>query len=949
MSLIVDLGNSDSWRNNELPTWLDEAWIRNNNARLICQLKNADDYSYLRALVPTSECLLAYPRFDSLETIPTDADMAAIHSTFLACLGAQGYLSVAPGVDVPPPSKEFNARESSIKNTGKPSLALVSPMPPSRSGVANYCVEILPALSETYEITLVVENPSELDESLKGKYAAINHDEMLREGSSFDRVMYHFGNSAFHYNYFTLLRAHPGFVILHDVFLGDCIFSNYLEAGDSDLRQAIYASHGWAALQCSKGSPLLATGLYPSSGSLFSDSYGLLVHNRSARDLMALYFDYDLVSQIQICPLARAMKELPDKASAKRALGYSEENLLYATFGHVNRNKCILDIIEAWSETSLAQMENARLLIVGSCGDDSLQDKIDTAIANLPLPKQVQITGFIDNHEYDLHLGATDIALQLRRNSRGESSAALLDCMGAALPTIINTHGSMAEVPQDCVISIADEFSSPELAQAIESAATDLAGARILGERARAFVAAEHSPGNTSTHYALAIERAYETSAKRKTDELLSSVLENKLTQVGANDIADCCDAINDIMSSTGALSPQLSGRQLLVDISAVVQHDLKSGIQRVVRNILRELLSSERDGLRVEPIYYDFESECFRYARGFTQHFLELPPLYLADDRVDARPGDSYLGLDLYYIIAEREISRKWLQQWRARGVQICHVVYDLLPVHFPDCFPPDQIPLYKGWLTAISDVSDGILCISRAVADEYSQWVDSQGRSAADRPNVGYFHLGAEMESSAATDDQSEVDLPAGINSPYVLMVGTIEPRKGHNQVLDAFERLWKEGIDLSLVVVGTMGWVDAELSSRIEQLSNKNSQFHYLNFVSDTTLQALYRNSASTIMASRGEGFGLPLIEAAYYGAKLIARDIPVFREVCGDGAWYFSATQGEELGNELFKWYQLYTKDELPDSSVLQWIDWTQSTAQLMKGLEQQEWYKPNAGK
>ncbi|MEZ5569488.1 MAG: glycosyltransferase family 1 protein [Halioglobus sp.] len=178
---------------------------------------------------------------------------------------------------------------------------------------------------------------------------------------------------------------------------------------------------------------------------------------------------------------------------------------------------------------------------------------------------------------------------------------------------------------------------------------------------------------------------------------------------------------------------------------------------------------------------------------------------------------------------------------------------------------------------------------------------------------------------------------------SQPYLLMVGTIEPRKGHEQVLNAMELLWSQGYKLSLVVVGSIGWVSEDFADRLKRTSRDTSSFCLLNYVSDSMLQSLYQNAAGTMMASLGEGFGLPLIEAANYGSPLLARDLPVFREVCGDAAWYFHSTDGRELAGELTQWLKLYETASLPDSSRLHWKSWAQSAEELTGNIIHQKWY------
>ena len=103
-----------------------------------------------------------------------------------------------------------------------------------------------------------------------------------------------------------------------------------------------------------------------------------------------------------------------------------------------------------------------------------------------------------------------------------------------------------------------------------------------------------------------------------------------------------------------------------------------------------------------------------------------------------------------------------------------------------------------------------DGAVCISQTVADDFCNWARSN--DAQSPCHVGWFHLGADIDNAAPTrglpDDASD-NLSAFIARPSFLMVGTIEPRKGHQQVLDAFDRPGAEGLDINRIIVGAEGW--------------------------------------------------------------------------------------------------------------------------------------------
>lgn len=376
--------------------------------------------------------------------------------------------------------------------------------------------------------------------------------------------------------------------------------------------------------------------------------------------------------------------------------------------------------------------------------------------------------------------------------------------------------------------------------------------------------------------------------------------------------------------------------RQLLVDISELVKHDAKSGIQRVVRSILLQWLKSPPHGYRVEPVYAS-TSAPYRYAR----HYLRQLGLAdsdldgIADELVEISPGDVFISLDLQHQVAPAQKSL--LQSWRALGVTIWSVVYDLLPLQFPDCFLDTVHEQHQAWLETITEF-DGAACISKAVASELTHWLQKCGRVRVRPLSVGWFHLGADMEASAPTHgypaDREHLHRTITSRMSF-LMVSTVEPRKGHKQVLDGFEELFNQGIDVNLVIVGKQGWRVDDLAQRIRCHPEYGKRLLWLEGISDEFLNEVYAACTCLIVASKGEGFGLPLIEAAQHRLPIIARDLPVLREVAGEHAFYFDGHRAEDIAHAVKHWMSLYEMGQHPCSTDMPWLTWKESAEQLLR--------------
>jgi glycosyltransferase involved in cell wall biosynthesis len=241
----------------------------------------------------------------------------------------------------------------------------------------------------------------------------------------------------------------------------------------------------------------------------------------------------------------------------------------------------------------------------------------------------------------------------------------------------------------------------------------------------------------------------------------------------------------------------------------------------------------------------------------------------------------------------------------------------------------------VHQQWLNVITKF-DGAVCISKTVAEELSQWLKKKGPQRHRPFKIDWFHLGADVNNSVPTKglpDDADTVLDRLSNRYSFLMVGTLEPRKSHDQVLGAFELLWQLDQDLNLVIVGKQGWLVRNLVERLRSHPELNKRFFWLEGISDEYLEKVYAASTCLIVASYGEGFGLPLIEAAQYNLPIIARDIPVFREVAGEHAYYFDTKSPNALAEKIRAWLALYNSDQHPKSNKIPWLTWRESARQL----------------
>jgi glycosyltransferase involved in cell wall biosynthesis len=516
----------------------------------------------------------------------------------------------------------------------------------------------------------------------------------------------------------------------------------------------------------------------------------------------------------------------------------------------------------------------------------------------------------------------------------------VLDCMNYGLPTIVNANGSMAELPADSVFRLPDDFDPGALVEALEILRTD-SGRRIaLGVQAAALLDSKHRPEDSATFYHAALDRAL-LSERRGETALLK-------TLAALPGLLDDDAMVRQLAANLARVPGALVQRQLLIDVTAIAQHDLMTGIERVVRTQLLELLRIQLPGIRVEPIYLSTEGNRwhYRYARNYAGRLLGIVWSEQIDQVIDVHAGDIFYSAD-YSAAAVSEAARAGVYaEMRARGVAINFMVHDLLPVLRPEFFPSNSGQVHARWLNVIGTEADQIIAISAAVRQELSDWYEQHAPDRQTQLKMGVLHHGADISLPTLTvqDDALAWPLLEQFRAqPTFLMVGTIEPRKGHLQAIAAFEELWRRGIDAQLVIVGAEGWKGLPENERrtipdIVMLLGRHPELgkrlFWLQGIDDNYLQQVYAASICLLSPSEGEGFGLPLIEAARMRLPVIARDIPVFREVAADSALYFSGLDAASLADAVATWLAAHAKGQAPSAQSMRWSTWRDNATELL---------------
>ena len=215
--------------------------------------------------------------------------------------------------------------------------------------------------------------------------------------------------------------------------------------------------------------------------------------------------------------------------------------------------------------------------------------------------------------------------------------------------------------------------------------------------------------------------------------------------------------------------------------------------------------------------------------------------------------------------------------------GVRVAVLVHDLLPQEHPEWFEDSLVRVSDATIRAQVGAADLLLVTSHDGAERVTSWASGQGLDLVEPAVVTLGSDGAAQTAGRASAGGSRppggpsAQLPPELDGVrYVLSVGTIEPRKNHATLLEAFDSIWTDDPDAHLVLVGRPGWHSEDLIARIVEHPRAGGRLRWYRGVDDAQLDALYRSARVVAVASLAEGYGLPVVEALLHATPVVASD-------------------------------------------------------------------------
>ena len=397
-------------------------------------------------------------------------------------------------------------------------IALFAPLSPMRGGVVDYREELLPHLARHCDIDVYTRDDIAAQAKL-GDLHIFGHREFQEHDrrESYPQVIYQLGCSRDHVPDYEFLMQRPGLSVLHEMNLAGIIGGLTFERGrPREYLRAVRKNEGigpaasvmWRFIRTRSFPGYLA---FNFNRLAFVRSQGLIVHSeymrRAVTDQLARYR-----ARRPIYTVNMGMRPVPalDQGAIRAELGIESGTFVLGSFGVVHESKGILTALMALRRL-LDQVPDAIYLLVGIVESESLPHTIRA----MGLGDRVRLTGYVAMNDLYRYATAIDVCLNLRLPRTGGTSASLLRLMSLGRPVIISDYGQFAEIPDEVCLKVTAGDGAPEsvLAHLLDLAAHRDRG-RLIGERARRFVAEFHSLEGAAAAYWDAIRASVSLGAE---------------------------------------------------------------------------------------------------------------------------------------------------------------------------------------------------------------------------------------------------------------------------------------------------------------------------------------------------------------------------------------------------------------------------------------------------
>ena len=376
---------------------------------------------------------------------------------------------------------------------------------------------------------------------------------------------------------------------------------------------------------------------------------------------------------------------------------------------------------------------------------------------------------------------------------------------------------------------------------------------------------------------------------------------------------------------------------KIYIDVTVLTMATFITGIQRVTRELTVRLIQSREHEVVLlhynasGDVYYRINNDAFvdyyTENKGIKEKMITKEVVGLSQ----ISEGTIFLDLDAAWMC---RMKRSYLLPiLKQQGARIIAHIYDIISITHPQYCLQRGVYNFMDFLGAHLQYADAFVVNAQATVEELEKLA---ARLDCELPEISVIPLGADFQEQK-TIQEEEISgklVQLAKSKPFILMVGTIEPRKNHKLLLEAYDKSLKQ-LGYNIVMAGYMGWNMEAFEQKLKTHPDYGKGVYHLEGLNDTEITYLYQQAKCLVFASYTEGFGLPIIEALQKGTPVVAADVPVLREVGNEMCLWFEQDNVEDLVEKI-------ALSERSDSKVQLNINtWEYSAKRLSKVLGNEE--------
>lgn len=351
---------------------------------------------------------------------------------------------------------------------------------------------------------------------------------------------------------------------------------------------------------------------------------------------------------------------------------------------------------------------------------------------------------------------------------------------------------------------------------------------------------------------------------------------------------------------------------RIYIDVSVLTLATYVTGIQRATIEITSRLMSCKDK--EVVLLYYNVSKNVYFKIDNdaFTEYYVAhkgTKEKMITKSQVsisDMGEGTIFFDLDGAWM---GRIKRSYLLPiLKRQGCKIVAHIYDIISITHPQFCEERGVYNFMDYIGAHLMYADKIIVNAKATVKELEKLSQQVG---CNLPKCEVVYLGADFQKGDVQETQIDASIKEIVKGkPYILMVGTLEPRKNHKLMIEAYDRGLKE-LGYHVIFAGYLGWNMKQFEQEMKDHADYGKGIYHFVGLDDVTISYLYQNAKFLAFCSYTEGFGLPIIESLQRGTPVLAADVPVLREVGGGFCLWFEQDNAQMLCDVVKE----YTKNAL----------------------------------